>query len=131
MKEANDAELGDGRADTMSVITPTAFPEAANVRLKRPQAESEDSTSRDSGDESEQDSRALSASEDYSNVESPTSIHGTRASKRQKKQRLQDDDLKVTNMQSKSTNSDRQAMIDAELALSANRRVKIATVPTF
>ena len=131
VKETNDAEVGDGRADTMSFITPSAAPEAASVRLKRPRAESEDSTSRDSGDESEQDSRALSASEDFSNVESPTSIHGTRASKRQKKQRMQDDDMNVNNMQSKSTNSDRQAMIDAESALSANRRVKIATVSAF
>ena len=131
VKEANDAELGDGRANIMSVITPIADPGAASVRLKRPRAESEDSTSKESGDQSEQDSRAPSASEDYSNIESLTSIHGTRASKRQKEQRLQEDDLNVINIQGRSTNSDRQAMIDAELALSANRRVKIGSCPTL
>ncbi|KAF6223787.1 hypothetical protein HO173_013213 [Letharia columbiana] len=119
-EEADSDEYEDGHADVMSALEnslPIAAPGAARVRMKRSRAESERSTSSDGGDQSEQDSRALS--KNNSNIESSTSTHDTKASKRQ---RLQNDGSKVSNKQSESTNSDRQVMIDAELALSANKK---------
>lgn len=124
-EDTDYAEQDDGHTDIMSALEnslPIAAPRAAMVRIKRSRAGSEISTSSDSGDQSEQDSRAPSMSEDSSDVESSTSTLGIRASKRQK---LQNDGSKVSNKQSESTNSDRQAMIDAELVLSTNAKLPV------
>ena len=121
-EDTDNAEQDDGRADIMSALEnslPTAAPGVATVKTKRSREESESSTSGDKGDQSEQDSRATSTSEHNSDVQSSTSTYDIRASKRQ---RLQNDGLKVTNKQSDSTNSDRRAMIDAELALDAKKK---------
>ena len=119
-EEALSAKQRSGPADVMSALEnslPIAALRVATVGVKHNQAEGEDSTSNDSGNQSEQDSRATSTSEGNSNTESSTSTNDIRASKRQ---RLQNDSSKVNNKHSESTNSDRQAMIDAELVLSAD-----------
>ena len=130
-EETDNAEQDDGHAEIMSALEnllPITAPRAAMVRIKRGRAGSEISTSSDSGDQSEQGPRAPSMSEDNSDIESSTSTRGIRASKRQK---LQNDGSKVSNGQSESTNSDRQAMIDAELVISAKKRsAKIRSCPT-
>ncbi len=128
-EETDNAEQDDGRADMMSAlesVLPTAAPGVATIRGKRSREESENSTSSGRGDQSEQDSRSTATSEHNSDVQSPTSTYDIRASKRQ---RLQNDGLKVTNKQSESTNSDRQAMIDAELALGAKKKYKDTQLP--
>lgn len=127
-EETDSAEQHDGPADIMSALEnslPIAASGAANVLIQQSRAESENSTSSDSGDEPEYESSAPSMLEDDSNTESSTSAHRNRASKRQK---LQNDDLKFSK-QSESTNSDRQAMIDAELALSANKKREDTQLP--
>ena len=114
----DNAEQDDGRADIVSALeglSPTAAPGVAPLRKNRSREESENSTSSDRGDQSEQDSRSTSIFEHNSDVQSSTSS---------KRQRLQNDSLKVTIKQSESTNSDRQAMIDAELALGAKKKKK-------
>ena len=126
-KEADGAEKEDGRADIIRALKTSltaAAPGTAMTRTKRSRAESENYTSRDrdSSDQPEEGSRAPSTSKDYSNVDSPTSEYEIRASKRQKEQRPQDDGSKVSDIQSRSTNSERQAMINAELAFSANKK---------
>ena len=97
---------------------PVEVPGAASVLIKRSRAESEKLTSSDSSDEPEDDSSAPSMVEEDSCTESSTSNHSGRAIKRQK---LQHDGSKLRK-QRESTNSDRQAMIDAELALSAKKK---------
>ena len=120
-EEAKNAQQRSGPADVMSAVEnslPIAALKAATVGFKN-RAESEESTSSDSGIQPEQDPRAPCTSEGNSNTESSTSASDIRASKRQ---RLQNDSSKVNNKQSESTNSDRQAMIVAELVLSANTK---------
>lgn len=120
-EETDNAEQYDGPADIMGALgnsLPIAPPRAASVLIKRSRAESENSTFSDSVDQTEYDSSAPSVLEDDSNTESSTSAHSIRASKRQK---LRIDDSK-SKKHSEIVNSDRQAMIDAELALSANEK---------
>ena len=120
-EKTDNAEQYGGPADIMDALEnslPIAAPGAASVLIKHSRAESENSTSSDSGDQSEYDSSAPSMLDDDSNTESSTSAHSVRASKRQK---LQIDGSK-SKKQSELTNSDRQAMIDAELALNANKK---------
>lgn len=126
-KEAEYAGKEDGCADTMRTLETsptTAASGAATARTKRSRAESEEITSwnRNSGDQSEHGSKALATSKDYSNVESPTSNYDIRASEWQKGQGPQDDGSRVYDIKSKSTNRNRQALIDAELALSADKK---------
>lgn len=121
-EEAENAAHGSTLADMMNALEkslPIAAPGVARVGNKRSRAESEDSSPSDSGDQSEQDPRAPSTSEDNSNIESSTSTDEIRANKRQS---LPNNGSKVSNRQSESTNRDRQAMIDAELALVANKK---------
>ena len=130
-KEADDAKQNGERADIVSApkqsLTPAAL-KVARAGMERSCTESEGSKPMDNGDQSQQDSRVAFTSDDDSNIESPTSTNDMRASKRRKKQMSQPD-LKVSDMQSRSTNSDRQAMIDAELALSANKKRKHGQLP--
>ena len=112
-----NAEADDGHANGVSGSVYSS--RAAEVRMKRTRAESENSTSSDSDDQSEQDSKTPSTSEDDSNVAWSSSIYDVMANKRQK---LQYDGSKASYKQTESTNSDRQAMIDAELALGANKK---------
>lgn len=127
-EETDNAEQDNGHSEIMSALEnslPNAAPAAASLKFKRSRAESENSTSSDSSFQTEHDSRALSTSEENSNVESSSSTLGVKASKRQK---LQNDGSKLINKQSESTNSDRQAMIDAELALSVNKKNRKETL---
>lgn len=99
-EEADNIEQTDGNANIMSDmedLLPITVLGSARTRMKRSRAESEDSTSSDSDDESEQDSRASPMSVEDSNIESITSNHDIRASKRQK---LPNDGSKVGNQQS-------------------------------
>ena len=115
----------DGFAQTESALkhlSTITVPVAAMAGTKRSLAESEDSTSRDNGKQSQQIFTPPSASNDRSKTESPTSSYNIRASKRQKEYKPQDDGLEMTDMRTTSMNSDRQAMIDAELALSSNEK---------
>lgn len=121
-EEAENGEQDRGTADIMSALEsslPMAAPVAVRVAIKRCRVESEDYTSSDSGDQSEQDPRAPSTSEDKPNIESSNSTNEIEASKQQ---RLHNDGSTLSNKQSESINSDRQAMIDAELALGANKK---------
>ena len=121
-EDMENAEQDNRHANSMSALElslPLAASRAARVRVKRSRAESENTTSSDNNDQSEQDSTAPSTSEDYSNIESSTAVHDIIASKRQK---LLDAGSKVSNKQSDSTNSDRKAMIVAELALVADKK---------
>lgn len=121
-EDMENAEQDNRHANNMSALEhslPLAASGAARVRVKRTRAESENTTSSDNNDQSEQDSTAPSTSEDNSNIESSTAVHDIIASKRQK---LLDAGSEVSNKQSDSTNSGRQAMIDAELALVANKK---------
>ncbi len=121
--EADSAEQSSGHADVMTVLgdsLPTAATGAADTGMKRSQAESEDSSPRDTDDQLAQDSGALSTSEEYPDIDSPTSTDDIQVVKRQREQRPQNNGSKLDNMQSKLTNGDRQALIDAELALGEN-----------
>lgn len=121
LEEAKSVAQDGGPADIMNAqenLLPISAPGATGVGNKRSRAESEDSSSSETGDQSEQDPRAPSMSEENTTIESLSSTDEIRANKRQ---RLLSDGSKVSNKQSESTNSDRQAMIDAELALSANK----------
>ena len=120
-EKTDNAEQYGGPANIMDALEnslPIATPGAASVLIKHSRAESENSTSSDSGDQPEYDSSAPSVLGDDSNTESSTSAHSFRPSKRQKLQI----DGSESKKQSELTNSDRQAMIDAELALSANKK---------
>ena len=85
--------------------------------LKRSRPESDDSSDSDSDVKSEEPSDVSSVSEDSSESELPSSDDEARVKKRPK---LQDGDSKLSKKQSQSTNSDRQAMIDAESKLQTN-----------
>ena len=130
--EADHAEQDDGHADIMSALEtslPVAAPGAARAGLKRSQSESEDATSSESGDQPKEASSAPSTSDGYPNVESRSPAYGIRASKRQK-ERPRIDGSKLNNARSKSTNGDRQAMIDAELALTAKTKKEDGQMPS-
>lgn len=119
-EETDNAERDNGHPDFISALEnslPNAAPEGASLNIKRSRVQSENSRSSDSSFQSQHGSRVSSTSEDKSNNESSSSTLGVRASKRRK---LQVEGSNVINKQSDSTNSDRRAMIDAELALSAN-----------
>ena len=85
--------------------------------LKRSKPESDDSSSSDSDVKSEEPSDVSSMSEDSSESEPPSSDDEAPVKKRPK---LQNGDGNPSKKQSESTNSDRQAMIDAESRLQAN-----------
>lgn len=119
-EEMNNAEHGGGYANDMSALEgalPITTPGIAGWRTKKIQPDSESSTFSDSDDHSEQDSKVPSTSEDSSLTESSSSTDDVRASKWQ---HLRKHDSKFSNKQSESMNIDRQAMMDAELALSAD-----------
>lgn len=128
-KEADEAQKEhgcDGFKRALEISPTTAASEAATAITKRSRAESEKFTSmnRNSGDQSEQGSKALATSKDYSEVESPTSNYDIRACEWQKEQGPQKDGSKLYDIKRKWTNCDRQVMIDAELALSAEKKRK-------
>ena len=85
--------------------------------LKRGMPETDDSSNSDSDVNSEVPSDVSSMSEDSSESEPPSSDDEAPVKKRPK---LQNGDNKPSKKQSESTNSDRQAMIDAESRLQAN-----------
>ena len=110
LEETMDGREEDGFAQTESALKHSStitVPVAAMARTKLSLCESEDSISRDNGKQSQQILRPPSKSKDRSKYKSPTS---------------QDDCLEMTDMQTTLTNSDRQAMIDAELALNSNEK---------
>lgn len=127
--ESSDVSIKQGRTDNAEqyhdptgIIAPEdAFsigvPGAAGVLIEQSRAESVNSTSSESSDEPENDSSAPSMLEDDSYTESSTSNHSGRDSKRQL---LQNDGSRLRK-QKDTTHSDRQAMIDAELALGAKQ----------
>ena len=125
-KETMNAREEDDFAQTESASkhpSTITVPLAVMARTKLGLAESsEDSTSRDNGKQSQQILRPSSISNDRSKSESPTSTYNIRASERQKEYKPQDDSLEMTIMRTSLTNSDRQAMIDAELALDSNEK---------
>ena len=115
-REENGFARTESALKRPSTIT---VPVAAMARTKLSLADSEDSTSRDNGKQSQQILRPPSTSKDRSKSESPTSAYDIQASKRKKEYKPQDDGLEMADMRTTSTNSDRQAMIDAELALNS------------
>jgi len=112
-QEDSEGNSQTGHADMMSALKAslTAVPSLhANKSTKRSQTVSDDSSSGDSDEPSETDVVASSLSNTSSDLSSSLSGNGYRARKRQKVQ------TSTSNKQSESTNSDRQAMIDAESA---------------
>lgn len=87
-----------------------AVPVAAMARTKLSLAESEDSTSRDNGKQ-------------LQNFETSIDVkNNIRASERQKEHKPQDDDVGTADVRTTSTNRNRQAVINAELALNSNKK---------
>ena len=124
-KRTMNAREEDGFAQTESALkhpSTITVPVVAMAGTKPSLAESEDSTSRDNGKQSQQILGSPSTSKDRSKSESPTSTYNIRASKWRKESKPQDDGLEINNIRTTTTNSDRQAMIDAELALSSNEK---------
>ena len=95
-----------------------AVPLAAIAEMKL-RADGKISTSRDNCKQSQQNLRHPALSKDRSKSESPTSTYDIPASKRQKEYKPQ---VEMVDMLTTLTNSDRQAMIDAESALHANEK---------
>ena len=126
-QEAQNSEQDDRPADVMSALEdslPSAPPGAARIGMKRSRPESENATS----SLEHSDLNPGAPSQHISDLESSTLTDEIRASRRQK---LQNDGAKANNKQGGSINSDRQAMIDAQLALSANKkRRKLAQLTT-
>ena len=124
-RETTDARERDGFAQTKSALkhpSTITVPGPVMDRTKVSLAESEDSTSRDNGIQSQQILRCPSKSKDLSKFESPIPSYDIRASKLQKEYNPQDDDFEMTAVRTTSTNSDRQAIIDAELTLNSNEK---------
>ena len=112
----------DGFAQTESALkhpSKIAAPLAAIANTKLSLADSEISTSRDNCKQSQQILRHPATSKYRSKSELPTSTYDISASKRQMEYKPQ---VEITDMRTTSTNSDRQAMIDAESALHSNKK---------
>ena len=122
-EEAVDYVSNDGPADFMSALghwVPSAASGTATSRMTQSQIESEDSTSSVNRSQLKQDSRATSTLNDPK-----FEIHDVRLRKRHKDQTPYSDGSEANDLQSKSINIDRQAMIDAELALSEKEQRKV------
>ena len=117
-EEIDDGTREARSADLASVIggamTPGAYGDIG-LGMKRSGSASDDSSSSDSDDHTDQESVASSLSRDCSDSDSMSSDSEASPRKRQKKA-CSGEDIIPNNEQSKSTNSDRQAMIDAESA---------------
>ena len=95
---------------TLKHSSAIAVPVAAMARTKLSLAESENSTCKDNGKQ-------------LQNFETSIDIRNNiRASERQKEHKPQDDGVDTADVRTTSTNSDRQAAIDAELALNSNEK---------
>ena len=125
-EEAVEFVPDDGHSDFINApghSVPSTAPWIAES-MRKCQAEIEDSTFSNNRNPLEQSSKAPFILDD------PTfKTNNVRPSKPHKEQMPRSDGSMVNNMQSKSTNSDRQAMIDAELALSAKKQRKVRQLP--
>ena len=126
-EEAVDFVPNDCHADCMSAPgrwVPSAASATATSMMTQSQNEIEDSTSSVNRSQLKQDSRATSTLNDPK-----FEICDVRLNKRHKDQTPYSDDSEANDLQSKFINSDRQAMIDAELALSEKEQRKVRQLP--
>ena len=110
VKQGQEEILAQANAAPLTLQEP-------NSNLKRSRPESDDSSNSDSDVKTEESSDVSSMSEDSSESEPPSSVDEAPVKKRPK---LRNGDSNPSKKQSESTNSDRQAMIDAESRLQAN-----------
>lgn len=114
-EELEDNQQADS-ANVLSALENTLIATVSGgvkAGTKRRLLNTDDSSSSDSDDLSEKASEASSLSGDSSDSDSSSSAHEHSSQKRQK---LQNGEANARNKQSELTNSDRQAMIDAEMA---------------